>query len=44
MFLRPHYCCDCRGRRLRNRAAVTALVLFRSEVWGSNPHSSCARA
>lgn len=28
MFLRPHHCCDCRGRRLRNRAAVTALVLF----------------
>jgi hypothetical protein len=28
MFLRPAYCCDCRGRRRRNRIAVTALIFL----------------
>ena len=43
MFLRPHYCCDCRGRLLRNRAAVTALVLFIAVAALARGHGHPAR-
>ena len=43
MFLRPAYCCDCRGRRRRNRIAVTALVFIIAVAALAHGHAQPAR-